>query len=318
MREFEPFEVKVPGSTANLGSGFDSIGLALNRFLYLRVEPSDELQFHAVGNELARLNQSEENLIFRVMEPLFHQAGKSFSSMRIEVESEIPLARGLGSSASAIVGSLMAANHLLDNPFSKDELFQLATKWEGHPDNVGASLYGGVVIASWDGEKAHCVKAQAPPFPILVAIPDTSLATSRAREVLPDHMEHADAVLASSRANLLTAAMLTGDREALRVGMQDRFHQPYRLSLIPGLEELISEAPNQGAIGVALSGAGPTVIAFTEDEEKTFHYMESVFRKNSTSVRILRLDSCSEGVTLHLTKDVAPSKVVGKIKGENR
>ncbi|SFS96321.1 homoserine kinase [Marininema halotolerans] len=306
MASFSPFEVRVPGSTANLGSGFDSIGLAINRYLYLRIQPSNQWEIYGVGEELAQVNQGEENLIFRVMEPLFAREGRSLPPMKMEVESEIPITRGLGSSAAAIIAGLVAANHLLGEPYSKDTLLQMATQWEGHPDNVGASLYGGGIIATWDGEKVHYVHTPAPPFPMLVAIPDAPLATSEARKVLPDQLKHTEAVLASSRANLLTAALLTGNREALRIGMQDRFHQPYRAALVPGLNELITEGPHHGAIGVALSGAGPTVIAFTENEEKMLHFMKEVFHKNKVSVRILHLHPCTEGVTLHLTGANSP------------
>ncbi|MFC4078358.1 homoserine kinase [Salinithrix halophila] len=318
MEEFQPFETVVPGSTANLGSGFDSIGMALDRFLRLHIEPSDQLELDPKGEALAQVERGRDNLVFRVMEQLFRKAGQQMPSLRIVAESDIPLARGLGSSAAAIVAGLMAANYLLGKPFSRKELFREATEWEGHPDNVGASLFGGVVIASWDGEQVHRVSAPVPPFQLVAAIPRVSLATSRAREVLPASISHGEAVLGSSRANLLTAALLTGDGELLRVGMKDRFHQPYRMALVPGLEELIQEAENYGALGVALSGAGPTVVAFASDPDSVVRYMERVFQRLDVEADIIRLRPSGQGAVVRLTGEEPRSKLVGNIKGASR
>ncbi|WP_169713552.1 homoserine kinase [Paludifilum halophilum] len=313
MDRWKPFEVVVPGSTANLGSGFDSLGMAVDRFLRLRISPSDRMRMKTRGGVLEQVDLDDNNLILRVMREAFREKGRRLPPLLLEAESDIPLMRGLGSSAAAIVAGWTAANRLLGNPWSREELLQRATRTEGHPDNVGASLYGGVVITSWDGRHAHLLQAETPPLTIVAAVPLVSLATSEARHVLPEHLTHGEAVLGSSRANLLTAALLTGNWEALRVGMNDRFHQPYRLSLVPGLQEMLEGAYRHGALGAALSGAGPTVIAFTLDPESVSEYMEDVFQNLSVPADIFILRPYDRGAVVGLTNESDRSTLLGNL-----
>ncbi|MDA8352993.1 MAG: homoserine kinase [Firmicutes bacterium] len=318
MDPFQPFEVTVPGSTANLGSGFDSIGMAVNRTLRLSFSPASHLTLTTPDPELKPMIEEEENLILKVMRELFFAAGTSLPSFHLEIRSNIPLMRGLGSSAAAIVAALVAANHLLGRPLDRETLFQQAVKWEGHPDNVGPSLFGGVVISSWDGEEASRVQAPVPPFHLVAAIPEVTLATTRARQALPEQLTHQEAVLGSSRANLLTAALLTQNWEALRVGLRDRFHQPYRSALVPGLERVLTDAGEHGAIGAALSGAGPTVIAFSMEPVSTRRFMEESFQKEGVPVKVIGLKPCSEGAKVRLTGEKEHSRLLGNIKGASR
>ncbi|PTX55300.1 homoserine kinase [Melghirimyces profundicolus] len=318
MDPFQPFEVKVPGSTANLGSGFDSIGMAVDRNLRLRVSPSERLSVTVRGEDLKNIMKDGDNLILEVMRETCLLSMKSLPPLHLEVESDIPLMRGLGSSAAAIVAGLVAANHLLGRPFDRQTLFQQAVRREGHPDNVGASLFGGVVISSWDGEKAYAVRTPVPPFYLVAAIPGVPLATARAREVLPDTLSHREAVLGSSRANLLTAALLTRDWEAFRVGLMDRFHQPFRAPLVPGLNRVLNEAVEHGALGAALSGAGPTVVAFALDPEPVRQFMERVFEEEGVPAEIMVLRPGEEGARVRLTDKHDRSTLIGNLKGARR
>ncbi|MFD1426474.1 homoserine kinase [Kroppenstedtia sanguinis] len=302
MDPFLSFEVTVPGSSANLGSGFDSIGMAVNRFLHLRFSPAEEWTVTAEDESFREVMQKGDNLILEVMKEVFQAVDQQLPPFRLEVESEIPLMRGLGSSAAAIVGGLMAANHLLGDPFSVQELFRRAVHREGHPDNVGPSLFGGVVVASWDGEKVHAVPAPLPPFSVIAVIPELPLATSRSRKVLPAQLRFDEAVLGSSRANLLTAALFSGDWDAFGIGLRDRFHQPFRSALVPGLNRVLQESVLHGALGAALSGAGPTMAVFTFDPKSVRQFVEKVFQEEGIPVQVLTLSPQAEGAVIRLTE----------------
>lgn len=309
------FEVVVPCSTANLGPGFDSIGMALDRFLRLRFSPSDRLHVEMSGENLQGVPSGEDNLVVQVMKKVFAAQGLSLPPFYLEMESEIPLTKGLGSSAAAIVGGLVAANHLLGSPWNREDLLQMAMEWEGHPDNVGASLYGGMVVGSWDGERAHLIDCEPPDLPLVAVIPNQPLSTRLAREVLPEKYSRSKAILSSSRANLLVAALLTRRFDLLKTAMRDAFHQPYRESLVPGLKEVLSEACEHGALGAALSGAGPTIIAFAAEKERLKAYFKEKFRELGVSVEVAELKSCRKGAYIRLTPEANHSKFVGNAKG---
>ncbi|MBA4496176.1 homoserine kinase [Paenactinomyces guangxiensis] len=309
------FEVVVPCSTANLGPGFDSIGMALNRFLRLKYSPSPQLKIELLGDHLAGISPGEDNLIVQVMKKAFSKQSVSLPPFHLAVESEIPLTRGLGSSAAAIVGGLAAANHLLGEPWDKKELLQIAMEWEGHPDNIGASLYGGVVIGSWDGREVDLVQCEPPDLPIVAVIPVNPLSTRMAREVLPDLYPRREAILSSSRANLLVAALLTRRWDLLQTAMKDSFHQPYREALVPGLKEVLKEAHHHGALGVALSGAGPTILSFTFEQERIKAYFREKMKELALPAEVVELRASREGAIIQLTPGANRSKVLGNIKG---
>ncbi|MBH8603608.1 homoserine kinase [Thermoactinomyces sp. CICC 10522] len=313
MREFAPFEVVVPCSTANLGPGFDSIGMALNRYLRLRFSPAKELSLSVSGPYGAGIELDQDNLIVSVMKQACAEMGLSLIPFQLEIENEIPLARGLGSSAAAIVGACMAVNHLYQFGWDREEILKRATKYEGHPDNVGASIFGGVVIGSWDGRKAHLLSSEAPNLPIVVAIPKRPLSTKLARHVLPSFYDKETTVLSSSRANLLVAALLQKRWDLLQVAMQDLFHQPYRETLVPGLWEILKNAVKNGAYGAALSGAGPTILAFARDGERLTRYFKSVFSEMNIPADITDLKASQTGAFVQLTAEQKRSRVLGKI-----
>lgn len=315
MSRFQPFTVISPASTANLGPGFDSIGMALNRYLQLHFAPCETLQVEARGQGCEALPKDGKNLILEVMQKAFAEHGQQMPPFQLLIENDIPLARGLGSSAAAIVAALAAANHLLGTPWNQAELLYRATCWEDHPDNVGASLYGGVTIGSWDGQAVQMTTAKAPDLPILVAIPEQPLFTKQARGVLPDSYPRSEAVLASSRANLLTAALLQERWDLLAPAMQDLFHHPYRQHLVPGLKQALTEAQEYGAYGIALSGAGPTLLAFVQEEERLKQYFTDLFAELEVPVSILSLKPEANGVQVQLTEEREYSTFDGKALG---
>jgi homoserine kinase len=295
MQRFRPFKVIAPCSTANLGPGFDSIGMAMSRYLVLSFSPTEGRSVEYRGETLPHIPMDDNNLIIRVMKDAFAEAGRSLPGFHLLIENEIPLVRGLGSSAAAIVGALVAANHLLGEPWSREALLDRAARLEGHPDNVGASLYGGVVVTAWDGKKTCLIRIDPPELPVVAAIPKQPLSTKLARQVLPSYYSREEAVLSSSRANLLVAALFARRWDLLACAMKDRFHQPFREQLVPGLKDALKNAEKHGALGVALSGAGPTIIAFAEDSERVKAYFESVFRKLKVPAEIALLHAVREG-----------------------
>jgi homoserine kinase len=264
----------------------------------LSFAPSETRIVEYQGEILPHIPLDDRNLIIRVIKEAFADAGKKLPEFRLVIENEIPLVRGLGSSAAAIVGALVAANQLLGRPWTQEEILDRATRLEGHPDNVGASLYGGVVVTSWDGRKARLVRMDPPDLPVVAAIPKEPLSTKLARQVLPSYYSREEAVLSSSRANLLVASLATGRWDLLSYAMKDGFHQPYRERLVPGLKDALRNACRHGALGVALSGAGPTIISFAEDPKRVSAYFENVFQKLRVPADVLELRAVHKGATV--------------------
>jgi homoserine kinase len=267
---FEKMVVKVPASTANVGSGFDSIGIAFDLYTTLEIEYAVETQFIWQGKELSGCSISnEDNFILKGMDRVFTLTNQKRPHFRVHVNSEIPLTRGLGSSASAYVAGLVAANEYLDQPLSDDQILWLATEEEGHPDNVGASIFGGIFMASvdWGKSKVGYYQQDFPQeWKWIAAIPSYSLSTSVARKLLPQQYNKEETIYNVSRYGLLVASLITGNKEGVAMGMEDLLHQPYRQHLIPGFRELVLQKDSLGAIGFVISGAGPTVLGLVEKE----------------------------------------------------
>ncbi|MBM7563761.1 homoserine kinase [Paenibacillus sacheonensis] len=259
--------VRVPASTANLGPGFDTLGMALSLYAWIEMEATKdgETVIELYGDGLNGIPTNKTNLIYKVAQMVFEEAGVNIPELRIAMYSDIPLTRGLGSSASAIVGALVAANALAGSPLSEDKLFQMASELEGHPDNVGASLFGGIVVSAWDGTRAEKVRiAPHENLEVLVAIPSFQLSTEKARHALPDKLDMKDAVFNVASSSLLVAAFASGNLELISFAMRDKLHQPYRAPLVPGMSEILEQATSRGALGVALSGAGPTLLTLVD------------------------------------------------------
>ncbi|NJK65778.1 MAG: homoserine kinase [Microcoleus sp. CSU_2_2] len=264
--------VTVPATTANLGPGFDCIGAALslyNRFQFSRLEPSatEKLTITVTGQEAAKVKTDDSNLAYQAFVKLYDRLNQSPPSIGINIDMQVPLARGLGSSATAIVGGLVGANVLAGSPLSQVEVMQLAIELEGHPDNVVPALLGGCRLAATEapgGAWQICDIPWHPDIVPVVAIPDFELSTAEARRVLPTDYSKADAIFNAAHLGLLVRALETGDRDWLRCALQDKIHQPYRQSLIHGYEAVQKAAMNAGAYGMVISGAGPTLLALTD------------------------------------------------------
>ena len=316
--------VKIPASTANLGPGFDSLGMALSLYAWIEMSAADRTEFTFHGEGMDGLPKDKSNLLYKVAQGLFQEAGVSIPELSISMYSEIPLARGLGSSASAIVGALVAANALIGSPFSNDRLFQIATAMEGHPDNVGASLFGGIIVSAWDGKRADHIKlAPHEKLSALVAIPSFQLETEKARHALPAQISMADAVFNVGRSSLLVAALASGELGLIRHAMQDRLHQPYRAALIPGMTEILERAADYGALGAALSGAGPTLIAFVDADSGSKSALEQfllqTLQQHGIAAETLWLKPCAAGpqiTTLDRRDGSSAMSLMDRIKGE--
>lgn len=256
--------VNVPATTANLGPGFDCLGLALDWWNTIVVESAPRETAVRIRGLSEGLPADPSNVTWRAMAEVFQRVGVEFPRVRVTMTNRIPIGRGLGSSAAAIVGGLVAANAWYKNRLSQDELLALATEIEGHPDNVSAALIGGMTIVIADGARLVTTQIIPPPtWRAVLFVPEQALSTKFAREILPKKISRADAVFNIGRAALLTYAMMASDGNCLRIGTQDRLHQPYRESLVVGMPEMLEAARQAGAAGVALSGAGPSLIAFT-------------------------------------------------------
>ena len=256
--------VRVPATSANCGPGFDTLGLACNLYNYFTYELIDQgLSLKIEGEGTEKLKAGKNNLAFLSFYKVWDMIVGSKTGLSVIMSNNIPLSRGLGSSSTAIVAGLVAANHLTGNTLSKNEIVQLATEIEGHPDNVAPAILGGMTISYVDNGKASSLKfLPLKPFKLVAVVPDMPLATSLARRAIPKTVPHQDAVFNTSRAALLVGAMLTGDYQHLAAGLDDRLHQPYRAHLIPGMEDAFKAAVNNGAFNAIISGAGSTLMAY--------------------------------------------------------
>lgn len=291
--------VKVPATTTNLGPGFDCLGLALNIYNIIEVEEKIEgLEICVPEEQKDEIPQDDSNLVYVAMKKVFNRVGYPAKGLRINLINNIPLTRGLGSSAACIVGGLTAANELTGRLLSKCEIMKMAVEMDGHPDNVLPALEGGMVIACLDGDRVVKFRFDPPKnIKFALIIPDFYLSTKKARKIIPETLTVKDAVFNISRTALVTAAFLTGNLENLYVGMQDRIHQPYRKGLIPNWDEITSQAMALGAKGVFLSGAGPTIIAVLDKDYQRFQReMQQIVDRLNGRWTVEIADICSRGV----------------------
>ncbi len=266
MPRHDSVTIKIPATTANLGPGFDCLGLALDFHNTVELALGAVTEVEITGEGDGQLPQGPGNLVVRAAARLAAEVGAMVPGWRLYQHNEIPLARGLGSSSAAIVGGLVAANELLGSGLDKDRLLQLAAQIEGHPDNVAPALYGGLTACCIDEDEVVCLRFNAPEgLSLGVVIPSFEVSTEDARGVLPQQVPFGDAVFNTSRAACTLAALVAGKWDALGVVMDDRLHQPYRMPLVPGMSEVIEAAREAGAYAAALSGSGPTVIAFAPE-----------------------------------------------------
>lgn len=290
--------VRTPASSANLGPGFDALGMALRLHNRMTLTPTTGPVRVTVGGEGEGLLESgAENLAYRAVERLYREVGRPVPALEIHLENAIPVSRGLGSSSTAIVGGLVGANALLGEPLDREKVLALAVEMEGHPDNVAPALLGGFQVMSMteDGLQ-HLTIAPPPELRAVVCIPEAQVSTEAARKVLPTQYSRADAVFNISRASLLVVGLLTGRTEVLRAAMQDRIHQPYRAALIPGFEAALEGALAAGAVGACLSGSGSTMLALaTTDPTPIGEAMVAAVRAAGSDARWLELEPDLDG-----------------------
>jgi len=260
--------VSVPATTANLGVGFDCIGAALtmaNQFEFTAVDNNTALKITVLGQEAEKVGTDADNLIYQSFVKLYQQIGQTPPNIELKITLGVPLSRGLGSSATAIIGGLLGANNLAGNPLSRSQIMNMAIAIEGHPDNVVPALLGNCQLSVAQGDQWQIcpIPWHAEIIPV-VAIPNFELSTEQARSVLPDSYNRSDAIFNISRMGLLLRGLATNNSQWLHTALADKIHQPYRQKLIVGYEELHSAAISAGAYGMVISGAGPTLLALSE------------------------------------------------------
>ena len=305
--------VRVPATSANLGPGFDALGIACTLYnemtLTLTHEPG--LHISARGEGAAYIPGDERNIVWKSIQYLLERAGRvdEFQGARIRMSNRIPLSRGLGSSATAIVAGLTAANALVDSPFSRDDLLQLATDIEGHPDNVAPAIYGGFTVNTVTDGHVECFSFLPRIFlRLVVMVPDFYLSTKSARQVLPSEVPMKDAVFNISHAAMMVAALARGSEKHLDNAFADALHQNYRAPLIPGMFDVFAAAKRAGAYGAALSGAGPCLIAFVPEHRKCTEEvaaaMQEAFRAYEIEARPLHLRLDTKGARVLRRRDM--------------
>lgn len=296
--------VRVPGTSANCGSGFDCIGLAATVYndLDLTLLEDERLIIESEGEGADLIPTDEKNIVWKSARLVLERAGQAekFKGAIIRMNNHVPISRGLGSSAAAIVAGLFAANEIINRPFSKNDILKFATEIEGHPDNVAPAIFGGFTVSVVD--KGHVQTFSFLPknkLKLIVAVPDFPLSTRTARQVLPKTVPMKDAIFNISRASMLIAALIKGKDNFLTCAFDDALHQPYRKNLVPGMSEVFEAAKNAGALGVALSGAGPCLIAFSTEnkhnENEIAAEMVQTFKKNDVQADALILNLDTRG-----------------------
>lgn len=259
--------VNVPATTANLGPGFDCLGLALDWWNTITVESARTFQVKLRGDS-AGLPADESNMVVEHIRIFYKHIGAPMPTLRVSMTNRIPIGKGFGSSAAALVGGLITGNALAGTPLTAQEILELANELEGHPDNVSAAIFGGFTISVFDGHRVVCASVEpSEHWRAVVYIPDHALSTKTARKILPPSVSRADAVFNIGRAALLAYAFTSKHAGFLPIATQDRLHQPHRVPLVKGMPEMLEAVVDAGAQGAALSGAGPSLIAFATSEK---------------------------------------------------
>lgn len=295
--------IQVPATTANIGPGFDCLGAALslyNRFQFIPLpdaSESDQLMIQATGHGAEQLPTDQQNLVYRAFVATYQHLGQTPPAIKIDIHLDIPQARGLGSSATAIVAGLIGANELAYRPLEQSELLQLAIDLEGHPDNVVPAMLGGCCLAAKDmtSEKWQiCPIDWSPEVVPIVAIPDFELKTDLARNALPATCGYGDAVFNMSHLGFLIKGLEQSEPTLLKTALDDKLHQPYRLKLIPGFAAAYQAALEAGAYGLVISGAGPTLLALSDSEsaDAIAQILQTQWQASGISVetKVLSLD----------------------------
>ncbi len=289
--------IQVPASTTNLGAGFDALGLALKLYLRVEVEEirSSRPEFLLEGEGTDQLPDNEDNLVWKVIRQVFEDEKQHLPMLRLHISNEIPIARGLGSSAAAIIAGISCYEAIAGCELAQEKFFRYAFQFENHPDNITAARFGGFTISCVDesGRVSFFRAPIAPQLKILLTVPEFHLETQKARSVIPRSLPLADAVFNIQRSSLTVAALLRNEFQWLRESLRDKVHQPFRASLIPGFEEILrlNEAGIPGLLGICLSGAGPSVLAFADKNLDTvYEHIALVFHEHGIPSRRYELE----------------------------
>ena len=292
--------VRVPASSANLGPGFDALGLALGVYLECRFKKSAELRITVSGRDSELISTGSDNLIWQTALAVAQDTGGILEPIELEILNDIPLGKGLGSSAAALTAGVVIADQILGLNWKPLRILDEAARIEGHPDNVAACVLGSIVASAIDsGGTARAVRLELPArFGVAVVVPDFVLPTVEARAVLPSSYSREDTVFNVQRSALLIAALAMGQTNAFPTALEDRMHQPYRAKLVPGLEEILRlRAP--GLLGCALSGAGPSILVFFErGHESVCDLVRQIFQSKGLSSETLHADIAEQGYEL--------------------
>ncbi|SFC76789.1 homoserine kinase [Clostridium uliginosum] len=291
-------KVRVPATSANMGPGFDSLGIALslyNEFSFKEI--NEGLKFRGIPEEFC----NEKNIIYEAMKYCFDKAGYKIKGLEIsEIKQDVPISRGLGSSSTCIVGGLVGANEILGKKFSNDELLEMAVEIEGHPDNVAPALLGGMVVAIVEENKTFYDKVDVKSgIKFVSIIPNFRLSTEKARSVLPKEISLKDGVYNVSRAALMVACFSSGRYELIKHACKDAFHQNFRSGLINGFDAVYNKSYELGALGCYLSGAGPTIMAIIDEKDMRFsNKLKEFLKVKGLEWDILELSLDNEGTAI--------------------
>lgn len=290
-------KIQVPATSANIGPGFDALGLALKLYNCVLMEETEGVDIASTDSTV--VPTGPDNLIYKTAQFFYDLCGKPFTGMCIRQENNIPMTRGLGSSSACIVAGLAGANALLNNPLTTDDLVNLAAVLEGHPDNTTPALLGGLTTAVLHDNRVYSVKVPiSGRIKFAAFIPDFELKTEVSRAALPAEVSHKDAAFNLSRAALMTASLFSGRLDNLRIAVEDKLHQPYRLKFIPGAEDIFALAAKYGAYGSYISGAGPTLMAIVNVTDLGFKDKVLAELKDYPGWELHMLDCDEDGVTV--------------------
>jgi homoserine kinase len=299
------FTLRVPASSANLGPGFDALGLALGVYLTCRFRRNEKLVITAEGRDSAQISTGSDNLIWQTAVAVAESHATQMPPILLQIVNDIPIGKGMGSSAAALTAGVVIADQLLDLRWKPLRILDEAARLEGHPDNVAPCTLGSIVASAIDsGGVTRSIRLDLPKrFGIGVVVPDFDLPTVKARAVLPEQYSRADAVFNVQRASLLIAALATGSTWAFPAALEDRFHQPYRAPLVPGLADILKlRAP--GLLGCALSGAGPSILVFYEQGyESVCDLVRQIFKINGHESETLFAHIADHGFELSAATD---------------
>lgn len=296
-------KIRVPASSANLGPGFDSLGVALNLYSYLTAEITqyDMLEIIITGSHAGSdIPLDKTNTVYEAIEYVHNKLGLPVKGLKLTMELNSPIARGLGSSATAIAAGVYIANELLSRPLTLQGMIDIATEIEGHPDNIVPTIVGGFVVSIMEGNKVIYSEAPFPPaLKFIAVIPDFELLTSKAKSVIPKELSLSDTVFNLSRSALLTAAFATNNYNIIKYAIKDKVHQDYRATLIPGMKEVMGVGESMGALGCYLSGAGPTIGAIVhKDLDKVGSSMVKTWAEFGIKAQYKLLELDRQGIVL--------------------